>query len=108
LTDDHMQFLIFQILWELKYICSANIIHRDLKPSTLAVNEDCNLKILDFSSARHTDGKMTRSVPSWWHRVPEIMLNWMCYNQVVDIWSVGCIMAELLTGRTLLPGTDHV
>lgn len=42
-----------------------------------------------------------------WYRAPEIMLNWMHYNQTVDIWSVGCIMAELLTGRTLFPGTDR-
>lgn len=43
-----------------------------------------------------------------WYRAPEIMLNWMHYNQTVDIWSVGCIMAELLTGRTLFPGTDRI
>lgn len=42
-----------------------------------------------------------------WYRAPEIMLNWMHYTQTVDIWSVGCIMAELLTGRTLFPGTDR-
>lgn len=42
-----------------------------------------------------------------WYRAPEIMLNWMHYSQTVDIWSVGCIMAELLTGRTLFPGTDR-
>lgn len=43
-----------------------------------------------------------------WYRAPEIMLNWMHYNQTVDIWSVGCIMAELLIGRTLFPGTDRI
>ncbi|KAG8512114.1 Mitogen-activated protein kinase 11, partial [Galemys pyrenaicus] len=96
LTDDHVQFLIYQILRGLK----------DLKPSNLAVNEDCELKILDFGLARHTDDEMTGYVATRWYRAPEIMLNWMHYNQTVDIWSVGCIMAELLTGRTLFPGTD--
>uniref|UniRef100_A0A8C8CCJ5 mitogen-activated protein kinase n=1 Tax=Oncorhynchus tshawytscha TaxID=74940 RepID=A0A8C8CCJ5_ONCTS len=108
LTDDHVQFLIYQILRGLK----------DLKPSNLAVNEDCELKILDFGLARHTDDEMTGYVATRWYRAPEIMLNWMHYNMtvdgnnvfvaVVDIWSVGCIMAELLTGRTLFPGTDHI
>lgn len=51
---------------------------------------------------------MTGYVATRWYRAPEIMLNWMHYNQTVDIWSVGCIMAELLTGRTLFPGTDHI
>uniref|UniRef100_A0A3B4WK47 mitogen-activated protein kinase n=1 Tax=Seriola lalandi dorsalis TaxID=1841481 RepID=A0A3B4WK47_SERLL len=98
LTDDHVQFLIYQILRGLK----------DLKPSNLAVNEDCELKILDFGLARHTDDEMTGYVATRWYRAPEIMLNWMHYNMTVDIWSVGCIMAELLTGRTLFPGTDHI
>lgn len=52
LTDDHVQFLIYQILRGLKYIHSAGVIHRDLKPSNLAVNEDCELRILDFGLAR--------------------------------------------------------
>uniref|UniRef100_A0A1A7ZNK0 mitogen-activated protein kinase n=3 Tax=Nothobranchius TaxID=28779 RepID=A0A1A7ZNK0_NOTFU len=108
LTDDHVQFLIYQILRGLKYIHSADIIHRDLKPSNLAVNEDCELKILDFGLARHTDDEMTGYVATRWYRAPEIMLNWMHYNMTVDIWSVGCIMAELLTGRPLFPGTDHI
>jgi p38 MAP kinase len=108
LTDDHVQFLVYQILRGLKYIHSAGIIHRDLKPSNIAVNEDCELKILDFGLARPTETEMTGYVATRWYRAPEIMLNWMHYNQTVDIWSVGCIMAELLTGRTLFPGTDHI
>uniref|UniRef100_A0A8C8HZI9 mitogen-activated protein kinase n=1 Tax=Oncorhynchus tshawytscha TaxID=74940 RepID=A0A8C8HZI9_ONCTS len=102
LTDDHVQFLIYQILRGLK------VKQHDLKPSNLAVNEDCELKILDFGLARHTDDEMTGYVATRWYRAPEIMLNWMHYNMTVDIWSVGCIMAELLTGRTLFPGTDHI
>ncbi|KAG9509590.1 Mitogen-activated protein kinase 14, partial [Fragariocoptes setiger] len=108
LSDEHVQFLVYQILRGLKYIHSAGIIHRDLKPSNIAVNEDCELKILDFGLARHTESEMTGYVATRWYRAPEIMLNWMRYNQTVDIWSVGCIMAELITSRTLFPGTDHI
>lgn len=108
LSDNHVQFLVYQILRGLKYIHSAGVIHRDLKPSNIAVNEDCELKILDFGLARPTETEMTGYVATRWYRAPEIMLNWMHYNQTVDIWSVGCIMAELLTGRTLFPGTDHI
>ncbi|KAK0400105.1 hypothetical protein QR680_003360 [Steinernema hermaphroditum] len=108
LTDDHIQFLVYQILRGLKYIHSAGIIHRDLKPSNIAVNEDCELKILDFGLARQTDDEMTGYVATRWYRAPEIMLNWMHYTKTVDIWSVGCIMAELITGKTLFPGSDHI
>ncbi|NP_001191531.1 p38 MAP kinase [Aplysia californica] len=108
LSDDHVQFLVYQILRGLKYIHSAGIIHRDLKPSNIAVNEDCELKILDFGLARHSDEEMTGYVATRWYRAPEIMLNWMHYNQTVDIWSVGCIMAEMLMGKPLFPGSDHI
>jgi p38 MAP kinase len=72
------------------------------------VNEDCELRILDFGLARPTELEMTGYVATRWYRAPEIMLNWMHYDQTVDIWSVGCIMAELLTGKTLFPGSDRI
>merc|ERR1711899_196101 len=108
LSDEHVQFLIYQIIRGMKYVHSAGIIHRDLKPSNIAVNEDCELKILDFGLARPTENEMTGYVATRWYRAPEIMLNWMHYNHTVDLWSVGCIMAEMLTGKTLFPGSDHI
>merc|ERR1712115_684074 len=108
LSDDHVQFLVYQIVRGMKYVHSAGIIHRDLKPSNIAVNEDCELKILDFGLARPTENEMTGYVATRWYRAPEIMLNWMHYNHTVDLWSVGCIMAEMLTGKTLFPGSDHI
>uniref|UniRef100_A0A8C4I937 mitogen-activated protein kinase n=1 Tax=Dicentrarchus labrax TaxID=13489 RepID=A0A8C4I937_DICLA len=108
LSDEHVQFLIYQLLRGLKYIHSAGLIHRDLKPSNVAVNEDCELRIIDFGLARQTDDEMTGYVATRWYRAPEIMLNWMHYNQNVDIWSVGCIMGELLNRKVLFPGTDYI
>lgn len=108
LSEDKIQFLVYQILKGLKYIHSAGIIHRDLKPGNLAVNEDCELKILDFGLARHADPEMTGYVVTRWYRAPEVILNWMHYTQTVDIWSVGCIMAEMLIGRTLFKGKDYM
>ncbi|XP_053775801.1 mitogen-activated protein kinase 11 isoform X1 [Desmodus rotundus] len=109
LSDEHVQFLVYQLLRGLKYIHSAGIVHRDLKPSNVAVNEDCELRILDFGLARQAEEEMTGYVATRWYRAPEIMLNWMHYNQTaVDIWSVGCIMAELLQGKALFPGNDYI
>ncbi|CAL8385602.1 unnamed protein product [Boreogadus saida] len=93
---------------ESKYIHSAGIIHRDLKPGNLAVNPDCELKILDFGLARQADTEMTGYVVTRWYRAPEVILNWMHYTQTVDIWSVGCIMAEMLLGKPLFKGNDHL
>ncbi|XP_031290698.1 mitogen-activated protein kinase 13 isoform X3 [Camelus dromedarius] len=107
-SEDKIQYLVYQMLKGLKYIHSAGVIHRDLKPGNLAVNEDCELKILDFGLARHADAEMTGYVVTRWYRAPEVILSWMRYNQTVDIWSVGCIMAEMLTGKTLFKGKDYL
>uniref|UniRef100_A0A8U7N1L8 mitogen-activated protein kinase n=1 Tax=Corvus moneduloides TaxID=1196302 RepID=A0A8U7N1L8_CORMO len=107
-SDEKIQYLVYQMLKGLKYIHSAGIVHRDLKPSNLAVNEDCQLKILDFGLARQADAEMTGYVVTRWYRAPEVILNWMHYNQTVDIWSIGCIMAEMLTGKTLFKGKDYL
>ncbi|KAM5288759.1 mitogen-activated protein kinase 12 isoform 2-T2 [Ctenodactylus gundi] len=108
LSEDRIQYLVYQMLKGLKYIHAAGVIHRDLKPGNLAVNEDCELKILDFGLARQADSEMTGYVVTRWYRAPEVILNWMHYTQTVDIWSVGCIMAEMITGKTLFKGSDHL
>uniref|UniRef100_A0A3B1IZP7 mitogen-activated protein kinase n=1 Tax=Astyanax mexicanus TaxID=7994 RepID=A0A3B1IZP7_ASTMX len=108
LSEDRVQFLVYQMLCGLKYIHSAGIIHRDLKPGNLAVNQDCELKILDFGLARHADAEMTGYVVTRWYRAPEVILNWMHYTQTVDIWSVGCIMGEMFNGKTLFKGKDCI
>ncbi|KAI8927800.1 kinase-like domain-containing protein [Entophlyctis helioformis] len=113
LTDAHYQYFVYQICRGLKYIHSANVLHRDLKPGNLLVNADCELKICDFGLARGlTDtadaGFMTEYVATRWYRAPEIMLAFRNYTKAIDMWSVGCIFAELLGGKPLFKGRDYV
>ncbi|KAI8335373.1 cell wall integrity MAP kinase [Chlamydoabsidia padenii] len=115
LTDEHYQSFIYQTCCGLKYIHSANVLHRDLKPGNLLVNADCELKICDFGlargcvSAKNGDtGFMTYYVATRYYRAPEIMLSFQNYTKAIDMWSVGCIFAELLCGRPLFKGRDYV
>ncbi|GAA5804407.1 hypothetical protein HPULCUR_009900 [Helicostylum pulchrum] len=121
LTDAHFQYFVYQICRGLKYIHSANVLHRDLKPGNLLVNADCELKICDFGLARGYSaspegnaGFMTEYVATRWYRAPEIMLSFQKYTKAskvfieFDMWSVGCIFAEMLGGRPLFKGRDYV
>lgn len=115
LTDLHFQLFIYQVLCGLKYIHSADVLHRDLKPGNLLVNADCDLKICDFGLARgfsenieQNSGFMTEYVATRWYRAPEIMLSFSNYTKAIDIWSVGCILGELLGGKPLFRGKDYV
>lgn len=112
LSDDHCQYFIYQTLRALKAMHSANVLHRDLKPSNLLLNANCDLKVCDFGLARSaasTDdnsGFMTEYVATRWYRAPEIMLTFKEYTKAIDVWSVGCILAEMLSGKPLFPGKD--
>ncbi|KAK6457445.1 kinase-like domain-containing protein [Scheffersomyces xylosifermentans] len=115
LTDSHYQSFIYQVLCGLKYIHSADVLHRDLKPGNLLVNADCELKICDFGLARgfsenpeQNAGFMTEYVATRWYRAPEIMLSFTNYSKAIDMWSVGCILAELLGGKPIFRGKDYV
>mmetsp|Transcript_18451 Transcript_18451/g.27342 ORF Transcript_18451/g.27342 Transcript_18451/m.27342 type:complete len:472 (-) Transcript_18451:170-1585(-) len=118
LSIDHIQYFIYQVLRGLKYIHSANVIHRDLKPSNLLVNSNCDLKICDFGLARGiNDGQLdtmkgsvllTEYVVTRWYRAPEIMLSCHKYSKPVDLWSVGCIFAELILRKPYFPGDDYI
>ncbi|OQD79040.1 hypothetical protein PENANT_c065G03080 [Penicillium antarcticum] len=97
-----------QLFRGLKYVHSAGIVHRDLKPSNILINENCDLKICDFGLARTQDSSMTGYVSTRFYRAPEIMLTWKRYTEKVDIWSAGCIFAEMIIHRPLFPGKDHI
>lgn len=87
---------------------SAGVVHRDLKPSNILINENCDLKICDFGLARVQEAQMTGYVSTRYYRAPEIMLTWRRYNEKVDIWSAGCIFAEMILGKPLFPGKNHI
>lgn len=113
LTDDHIQYFIYQTLRALKAMHSANVLHRDLKPLNLLLNLNCDLKVCDFGLARlialleDNFGFMTEYVATRWYRAPEIMLTFQEYTTAIDVWLVGCILAEMLLGRPLFPGRDY-
>ncbi|KAA0190759.1 hypothetical protein HAZT_HAZT004920 [Hyalella azteca] len=113
LDHERMSYLLYQMLCGIKHLHSAGIIHRDLKPSNIVVKSDCTLKILDFGLARTagTTFMMTPYVVTRYYRAPEassIVILGMGYTDNVDIWSVGCIMGEMIRGGVLFPGTDHI
>ena len=86
------------------------MLHRDLKPSNLFLNENCDLRIGDFGLARTTSEteSMTEYVVTRWYRAPELLLNSSKYTAAIDIWSVGCIIAEVATRAPLFPGKNHI
>ena len=112
LLDEHVQFFIYQVLRGLKYIHSAGVLHRDLKPSNLLVDASCDLKICDFGLARGVEeddnANLTEYVVTRWYRAPEIMLACKHYTWAVDVWSTGCIMAEMLARKPLFAGDDYI
>ncbi|KAI9069004.1 mitogen activated protein kinase-like protein [Trametes sanguinea] len=117
LSDDHCQYFIYQTLRALKALHSADVLHRDLKPSNLLLNANCDLKLCDFGLARSarpppnvandSSTFMTEYVATRWYRAPEVMLTFKEYTRAIDIWSVGCVLAEMLSGKPLFPGRDY-
>ncbi|XP_053991016.1 extracellular signal-regulated kinase 2-like isoform X2 [Hylaeus volcanicus] len=115
LEEIHKQYIIYQLLKAIKYIHSGELLHRDMKPSNILLNEECLLKVADFGLARsvanglgNASGNpvLTDYVATRWYRAPEILLGSNCYTKGVDMWSLGCILGELITGRPIFPGTS--
>ncbi|KAJ7563593.1 hypothetical protein O6H91_03G116200 [Diphasiastrum complanatum] len=114
-SPQHYQFFLYQLLRGLKYLHSAKVFHRDLKPKNVLANSDCKLKLCDFGLARvdfneaPTTVFWTDYVATRWYRAPELCGSFFSkYTQAVDIWSIGCIFAEVLTGKPLFPGKNAV
>lgn len=116
LSSDHIQFFIYQILGALLYMHSANVVHRDLKPLNVLVNKNCDVKLCDFGLARGRAGfsqedddyLRTEYVGTRWYRAPEVVLTSMEYTAAVDIWSVGCILGELIGRAPMFRGADFL
>jgi len=112
LTDKHIQFFIYQILCGLKFIHTAKVLHRDIKPGNLLLNADCELKICDFGLSRglvNTEPQvLTKYVVTRWYRAPEVLCACKEYDSKIDVWSVGCILAELHGREPLFPGDDYI
>jgi len=107
LEEVHKKYIIYQLLLGLYYMHSARLIHRDLKPSNLLLSQQCHLKICDFGLVRHIgferedDVVLTEGVATRWYRAPEILLGSQKYDEKADMWSVGCILAEMVLKNPL-------
>ncbi|CAF0782997.1 unnamed protein product [Didymodactylos carnosus] len=124
LKDTHKRYVMYQLLKAMKYLHSANVIHRDMKPSNVLINQQCRVKLCDFGLARSLNyvyedvqhPALTEYVGKYqnpcfrgstrWYRAPEILLASSKYTKGVDMWSIGCILGEMLLGKPLFQGTS--
>jgi len=113
----HKQFIVYQSLKAMRFCHTCQLLHRDLKPSNLLLNEECVLKVADFGLARtvkeaqvaDAEGSvLTDYVATRWYRAPEIILGSTAYTKAVDMWAIGCIVAEMFTGKPLLAGSSTI
>ncbi|TKR89523.1 hypothetical protein L596_013615 [Steinernema carpocapsae] len=109
MTHKHISFLLYQILCGVKYLHDSGIVHRDLTPDNIGVNEKgCCVKLFGFGLSRKKPDSLQMSpyVATRFYRAPEIILD-MEYDARVDMWSIGCILAEMILKRVLFPGQNY-
>ncbi|KAF3707455.1 Mitogen-activated protein kinase 15 [Channa argus] len=114
LKDIHKRYVMYQLFKAIKYLHSGSVIHRDQKPSNVLLDTDCVVKLCDFGLARSLNQiqedsgnpALTEYVATRWYRAPEILLGSTRYTKGVDMWSLGCILGEMLLGKALFPGTS--
>lgn len=100
-----------QLCQGIRYCHAHRVLHRDLKPQNLLIDKDANLKLADFGLARAFGVPLrtyTHEVVTLWYRAPEILLGGRQYSTGVDMWSVGCIFAEMCTRKPLFPGDSEI
>lgn len=100
---------LYQLLEGIGYCHKHRVLHRDLKPQNLLINMEGELKLADFGLARAFGipvRSYTHEVVTLWYRAPDVLMGSRNYSTPVDIWSIGCIFAEMATGRPLLPGSS--
>ncbi|XP_053425539.1 cyclin-dependent kinase 3 isoform X2 [Nycticebus coucang] len=106
-----LQSYLFQLLQGVNFCHSHRVIHRDLKPQNLLINELGAIKLADFGLARAFGVPLrtyTHEVVTLWYRAPEILLGSKFYSTAVDVWSIGCIFAEMVTRKALFPGDSEI
>ncbi|GAB2272041.1 hypothetical protein Dimus_006863 [Dionaea muscipula] len=111
-TEPQVKCYMKQLFSGLEHCHSNGVLHRDIKGSNLLIDNEGNLKIADFGLANFYDPEhqqlMTHRVVTLWYRPPELLLGATHYGVGVDLWSAGCILAELLSGKPILPGQTEV
>ncbi|PNI46223.1 MAPK15 isoform 1 [Pan troglodytes] len=114
LQDVHVRSIFYQLLRATRFLHSGQVVHRDQKPSNVLLDANCTVKLCDFGLARSLgdlpegpeDQAVTEYVATRWYRAPEVLLSSHRYTLGVDMWSLGCILGEMLRGRPLFPGTS--
>jgi CTD kinase subunit alpha len=111
--ESHIKELLRQMLEGLHYLHHRGILHRDIKGSNILLNAEGQLKLADFGLARHYHKRRdnldyTNRVITLWYRPPELLLGATAYGPAVDIWSIGCIMLEMVTKKAAFPGMDEI
>jgi CTD kinase subunit alpha len=108
----NLKSLCHQMILGLEYLHFKGVLHRDMKGSNILINGKGELKLADFGLARfyhkHRRSDYTNRVITLWYRPPELLLGATEYGPEVDMWSAGCIMLELFTGKTTFPGNDEI
>ncbi len=108
LDVSHIKCIMQQILEGVKYVHSKSVMHRDIKGANVLLDNKGNVKLADFGLGiefdLHKDRNFTNRVVTPWYRCPELLLGSERYTTAIDMWSVGCLFAELFTSRALFPG----